>query len=302
MGVLLAGNKMKNILAVLKRLIGSYEDWSGGAWVHYTDVNKLGVNPKQFHQDLAGIYLFPQDFETKGTLWKSKKYKITVKIKDTAKILDLSKLTKDDMFEITDALEIPSNFTDSVPMDADQFWESLKNYYMLRSKKQPGKWAKDFIKLGYDAIFDDTDSIHYSEVQVVVLNPKILEVVDVVTQNIKRGQFGRISEHLNMLAKLLKPFGKVEIEPLVKSKDYRHRGKLKLNFEDNKYISWEVEEDEANQEILVKATGSNISGLRDNWGHFGMSIYMKYGNEAKIKEIVEKVMKRVEEAGEEKAA
>ena len=296
--------KSKTLLFVLRKLAyGSYKDWSG-EWVHYTDINKLGINPKQFHMDLSGIYLFPKEFKTSGTIWKSKKYKYIVKLKENAKVLDLSTLSEDDLWAILDKLNIDKNsvYTAEKALDVDNFWESLKNYYTISNKSRSAGaalWNKEFRRLGYDAIFDDTGSIHTSEVQIVVLDPKVLTVVDVETQNVKRGQFDRIKVCLDLLAKKLKPYGKVEVEPLKKRKEWSEKklslkGRLKLVLDGGKYIDWIVEEDEANYAMRVIATRTNIQHMLDNWNHYSDSVWVEYNDksENKIEELVSRVMKK----------
>lgn len=279
-----------------KEVHASLKDWSG-VWVHYTDIHKLGINPKQFHLDLAGIYLFPQEFKTSGTIWKRKKYKYIIKIKNTAKVLDLSTLQETDLRQILEKLDIPYRkyLTDNVPLTTDNFWETLKNYYVLSKHKQAGLWNKEFKRLGYDAIFDDTGSIHSAEVQMVVLNPAILEVIDVEEQNIKRGQYDRIKEHLELLAQYLKPYGKIEMKPLKKKKDlYSKNPKIKGDLRlwlGEQYIDWQIEEDETNHLMWVRTNGTDIPHLKDNWGSF--SEHVEYLDKEKIKGLVTKVMDKV---------
>lgn len=284
------------------RIRASLSNWSG-EWVHYTDVNKLGVNPKQFHMDLAGVYLFPKEFKTGGTLWKQKKYKYVCKVKEGAKVLDLAKLSENDMWSILEKLHIEKKYvyTGDKPLDADTFWEALKNFYTLSANKSriggAVTWSKEFRRLGYDAVFDDAKAIHCAEVQLVVLNPKILTVIDVETQNVNRGQYDRIKQHMELLAGKLKPHGKVEIEPLKKKKDGWEKtaslvGKLKLSLSDDKYIGWKVKEDEANHMLWVTAYDTNIQHMKDNWGHFGDSVWVNYGEENDIDILVARVMKK----------
>ena len=272
----------------------SLSDW-GNQWVHYTDVNKLGVNPQQFHLDLAGIYLFPKDFVIRGTLWKGKKYKFIVEVAKSARILDLSKIAQPEMESILDKIGIKY---DREGLDQDQFWEYLKGYYSLSSgSKKVAKWNRDFRDLGYDAVFDDTGSIHSAEVQLIVLNPKILKVIDVETQNIKRGQFARVSMHLDILASLLQSYGKIEknlkkeIERYSQGKT-KTVGRLTLTLPEGDYIKWQVTEDEANHEIFVAVDDSNLKALRDNWGFSRDSICIPYDRSEDIQKLVERVMQK----------
>jgi len=269
----------------------SLQDWSG-EWVHYSDVNKLGVYPGQFHRDPAGVYLFPKEFKTSGTCWKGKKYKFTVKVKEGAKILDLSKLSKTDLENILKKLDIPNTAEEEI--NADRFWDVLRNYY-TNKLNSPGAWNKALRSLGYDAIFDDTDSIHVSEVQLVALTPAVLKILDVQTQNIKRGQYDRMKTHLDLLAKDLAPYGETKID-LKKKAEWGGKkllkGSLRLLLPDEKYIDWYVEEDEANHAMRAGANYTNIEHMRDNWGSFSDSVWFDYGNEAEIKKLVDRVMKK----------
>lgn len=286
---------MQKLVAALRRVLGSFDEYSTKKWVHYTDINKLGVNPKQFHQDIAGIYLFPEYFKTSGTIWKQKKYKITVSLKPNTKILDLSKTTEDDRKNILDKLSIPYIDQDAYNT-ADNWWEHLKNYYILNNYKKSGKWNKDFRSIGYDAIFDDTGSIYVTEIQLVVLNPSILKVEDVETQNIKRGRLSRLQETQKILSDLLEAYGTIKIEPAKKYRDYSgedSRLKARLLFTvGEKYIEWEIEEDDSSQEIWVRTLGTNLESFRDNWGTVKMSTRLQHKDVDRLKEFVVSVMKK----------
>ena len=282
------------LISALYKALASYEDWSSDKWVHYSNINKLGINPKQFHQDPAGIYLFPIEFKVRGAIWKDKKYKIVVSIMDDTNILDISKTTSEERKSILDKLNIP--YSDEKNYSTpDTWWETLKYYYILGNKKLSAKWNKDFRSLGYDAIFDDTESIHVWETQLLVLNPKKLKIEDVETQNIKRGQFSRLQELQNLLIELLKPYGEVKGE--VKThKDWIGKGKrlkarVSLKF-DTKYIDWDIEEDEANHLMWVRILFTNVEGFHDNWGHIHMSDSLEYQDEEKLKKFVLRVMQK----------
>lgn len=283
---------------VLKQyVLATLNDWSG-EWVHYSDVNKLGINPQQFHLDMAGIYFFPKEFKTAGNIWKSKKYKFTVTISPEAKVLDLSKLQKHDLEAFLDKLHI--TLPKDQELNIDNFWEQLKNHYSLMKGKNIGQWNADFRKLGFDAIFDDTRAIHSAEVQLVVLNPKIIKIVDVETQNIKRGQFDRVKQHLDALVNYLKPYGgdikvnvKKETEPYTQGKQKKIVGRLKLFLPNDIYINWFIEEDEANHKIWVNMNDSNHPALCDSWGMARDSVWFNYGEMSEIKTLVDRVMKKV---------
>jgi hypothetical protein len=292
---------MRNrVITALKKVLASYDEWNG-LWVHYTNVNKLGVNPQQFHQDPAGIYLFPKEFEVKGHIWKEKKFKIIVSIKPDISILDLAKITKQDMQEILDKLGI--KYHEDVFKDVDEWWEHLKGYYSLTGKKLAGKWNKDFRSLGYDAIFDDTGSIHTNEIQLLVLNPNVLKVEDVETQNIKRGQFSRLEQFQAKLKELLEPHGKVDATPVKKYKDWigkdkRLKARLKLNMVTDDYVEFEIEEDERNHTMWVRVVSTNLKSFKDNWGSISLSDNLDRNDEKRLKAFVTLVMKKVNQPPE----
>lgn len=211
------------LVTVLKYLTeASLGDWSG-RWHHYTDVNKIGVNPKQFHQDPAGVYLFPEEFEPEGSLWKKKKFLYTIEIKPTAKILDIGALGEEGKIEFANDLgvEITKEDFKGEYFDNRSYWDLLKNKYLLQ-KNAPGaaRWSKDIMRLGYDAIFDDEKTLHVAEVQLLVLNPKVIQVIDVEERSGKRGIFKKIQDHQKLVAEHLEQWGKVKSKTPRKKKGY----------------------------------------------------------------------------------
>lgn len=234
------------LIKALRQVIAKYEDWSG-IWVHYTDINKLGVNPKQFHQDPAGIYLFPEEFKTKGSLWQKKKFVFTLEIKPNAKILDLGALSEKEKLDLAGKLEVPleEDFFKRKYVGNRSWWESLKNKYILQINA-PGaaKWTKDFRKLGYDAIFDDKKTIHVAEVQLLVFNPKILKVIKVVERSGSGGIHKKIKDHQKLVAEYSKPYGEIEIKPVRTKRGWGNDpnylvGELKFTKGDA-YIYWGI--------------------------------------------------------------
>ena len=264
----------------------SLDDWSG-EWVHFTDVNKLGVNPKQFHQDPAGMYLFPREYKTSGTIWQEKKYKLVVELKPGAKVLDLSKLSMTDMKDMADKLEVGGDFK-----DIDTFWDALKNHYILATKA-PGaaKWNKDFRELGYDAIFDDTESIHVGEVQLLVLNPSKARVIDAIRQNPDSGAFQRIKDHQKLVADFSRQYGDVNIKNPKTYKGYAGdqnylAGEVEVTNGDN-YITWRIQDE--NQRFMRLSVYD--ASKRSNSGSLG-SIVEKH-KEDEIRRAVDNASKFV---------
>jgi len=172
---------MKRALIRALKTVASYRDWSG-RWVHYTKTPYLKIHPEQFHQDPAGIYLFPEEFETIGA-WDSYPYKFTVEVPADLKVLDLADMAREDVIALVkhcfgyinrdltieeeDQLEKAKNYQ-------DRAWDMLRNSDFMYNK---AKWNKALRDLGYDAVFDDTGSVHSAEVQLIVLHPRKLKVV-----------------------------------------------------------------------------------------------------------------------------
>ena len=229
----------------LHKIIAALSDWSGD-WVHYTNINKLGVNPKQFHQDPAGIYLFPEEFKPAGTLWTDKKYKILVNTKPNMKVLDLAKLSNNEMQRIADRVGLDKNTFEN-PRD---LWDALRNHYFLSvGAPGAGAWNKDFRDLGYNAIFDDTGTIHTAETQLVALDPRILKIKEVVPQK-KGSGIEDIKKYQKLVEKYSAPYGEVTISTprTVKQSGYFGKAPKKLigevKVEDgDKYIIWRVSRD-----------------------------------------------------------
>lgn len=198
----------------------NYQDYKTGLWVHYTKHEDLKFKYDTFHIDPIGIYFFPESFKTEGS-WYTYPYKYIVRIKPDAKILDLAGInTKEKTFEFLKSLNaIPAPSTDKMQMGnyedwiyfnknephdrnwIDWGWEWLTRFFM--GKK--AKFTKALLDLGYDAIFDDTKSIHIAETQLIVLNPKILTDIKRVDQ--KSTGFKEVKEAYETILKTLSAYG-----------------------------------------------------------------------------------------------
>ena len=243
------------------------KDWSG-KWHHYTDIKKLGVNPDQFHQDPAGIYFFPAEFKPIGSLWAKKKYLYTVEIADNAKILDIDNLSEREKIKFAKDLGVEVTEEDfrGEYFDNRSYWDSLKNKYILQ-KNAPGasRWTKDIRKLGYDAIFDDAKTLHVAEVQLLVLNPKIIKVLDVEERSGRSGIYKKIKDHQNLVAGHLEKWGKVEVKnPRTKKGMYgdpdRAIGEVRAEKGDA-YLDWEISvEDHRMMRLSVPSASKRPSG------------------------------------------
>lgn len=151
----------------------SLEDWSG-EWVHYTNIPYLSFNPKAKHSDPTGIYFFPKEFNPVSS-YSSKKYKFSAKLKPDARVLDFSKITREEMSRLADLAGV-ERF-----VEIEDWYDSLREVFNMTktSNKKAGSFNRFFFNAGYDAIFDDIDIIYgRSEKQLIVLNPNCLSDVD----------------------------------------------------------------------------------------------------------------------------
>lgn len=151
-------------------------------YVHYSDIPYLSFNPRQIHSDPTGIYFFPKNFKPVST-WKLKPYKFIVNIDDNAKILDFSKVSKEELEKIAEKGNISKE-----KLDIRIIYGRLQEKFAgSRAGVRQGaaSFNKFFRDLGYDALFDDKKIIFFNEVQLVVLNPKILKNV-----RMERQKFG----------------------------------------------------------------------------------------------------------------
>lgn len=204
-------------------LVEDLEQWDSGTWVHYSEFPDIKINPKQFHQDPAGIYLFPDNFVSMGR-WERMKYKFMVKLKRNLNILDISKLSLEQCLEILRKLIPADQWSEVTVLEArdfrDAFWEVMKNYFVLSQSGPFSKaaWNKALREIGYDAVFDDTGSIHSAEVQLLVLDPTAVKIVERIDQ--KATGFSEVKDLAERLALMLEPYGDVTIDGPKKRKSY----------------------------------------------------------------------------------
>lgn len=200
-------------------LLEDYSQWRGN-WVHYSMVSYLKLNYHTSHLDPIGVYLFPEKFDKLGGQWKNYPYRFIIQV-PSLKILDLDKLSRADAVSIMEKLGI----FDTIDAKAndyrgymekinyrDTFWEALQRKY----SGKPAAFNTALRSLGYDAVFDDTNSIFPNEVQLVILDPSKIKVLDIIDQ---KGIDGlALLKEADDLAKILKKYGNVKIGPIRKIK------------------------------------------------------------------------------------
>jgi len=207
-------------------LLESLQDWNDGRWVHYSDTEMLTINPKPFHQDPLGIYCFPEKFVPHTNMWLNKKYKFLITLKPGAQILDFSTASEkeiDDLLEATDALEHYQAYAKQYPIKnkADMLkkaWESMRNSMILKSGSGGrAKWNNVFRSLGWDAIFDDTGSIHSVEVQLLILDPRVIAHVE--KKILGTSGYEEVKKVVADVVELCKSYGQISIEEPKKVSD-----------------------------------------------------------------------------------
>ena len=263
-------------MSKMHKLAAKLSDWRGN-WFHFSDFEMLKVNVKQHHQDPAGIYLFPERFNDRSAMWEKLRYQYVVKLKPSAKVLDLATLTSAQALELSQALggdpkmHSAEDILSSQPEKAiDLVWEDLVQRFMGK----PGAWNKALRKLGYDAVFDDTGSIHNAEVQLLVLNPKAVVVLDRVDLNQKKGSgFRDVKQAATELASALKALGSVTVKgPRVAGNGRSKKLQAEVVVKDGeKYAAFTLVAEPTDGEVYVDLSYSNPSKLTGLSSRYGMT-------------------------------
>jgi 8-oxo-dGTP pyrophosphatase MutT (NUDIX family) len=148
------------------------KDWPN-EWVRFTDYEDLTIAKQPYHMDPAGLYFFPKSFQQMGVWHTENKYVVTIRLKPEAKVLDLGGISETEMRDILNKLNI--QYKDDKKIDPYKFWMKIRENYIGKQVK----FSNELRKIGYDAVFDDTKSIHGVEKQLLVLRPKYIEVLSV---------------------------------------------------------------------------------------------------------------------------
>ena len=203
------------------------------AYIHFTDINKLGMNPQKGHQDPYGIYFYPTNFifseETSAFQYGfSMKYYYICKI-NTCNFLNINKINYEDIksfFKKAGLIDIfydinlgdigRSNqrfdkklwdILDMLNVEPDKRNDAPNKYVKpdLRSKYEhlpQIKWNQFFSKLGYDGIIDNKGVINDNEPkQLIVFNPKTIQILEhgenKIQKNVHNDLFNELKKVLN---------------------------------------------------------------------------------------------------------
>jgi 2'-5' RNA ligase len=256
-------------------------------WVHYSDVQKVGVNPKSQWFDPAGIYLFPEDAKV-GQMWKSKANKYFIEFTGT-NVFDLSTLGYDDAIGLIKAVGLqPSEEADALKYmeetREDQrpgrgwkhtFWEYLgRAFGRATGKRESGKFNKFLRDQGYDAVWDEDGNIYYGEdKQLLVLDPTKVKVLGVESGELASGSgFEDLKTVVSALVEKLEAYGEVTATepkkmkdswtgPVIRSEvevtadeDHRARFNVSISLKDKGGISVSLRHSEPRLDMGVGAT------------------------------------------------
>lgn len=182
--------------SMLPYLFSELEKYNGenDVFVHFSDVPKIGINPKQKYTTPLGIYFFPISYVLENnnirnnSVFLEKPFVFVVRLL-TDNILDLGKLNTEDILEMVE----------KVPEAKQKLKERIKDYAMddddlnltpsdlmrviedLDYKKMYLSSFKFFKSLGYDGIIDSGTGALFGDSepnQLVLFDIKSFEVIE----------------------------------------------------------------------------------------------------------------------------
>lgn len=200
-------------------------DWRSGRWVHYSDHPMLSFNyTRRFHQDPLGLYFFPEEHDAVVPLYRHRRYRFTAALKPETNVLDVATMTEDDLDRLIDAAgpETRLQYDDararwpenSIVKRFDSAW-SIMTQTIGAYGRGAAVWNRAIRSCGWDAVFDDTGSIHVSEPQLLVLNPRV--ITDVRMELQRTDAFAQVQKVVDDLVEVCRPFGEVEATPVRRS-------------------------------------------------------------------------------------
>ena len=202
-------------------------------YIHFTNINKLGMNPQKDHHDPYGIYFYPANFvfgeDTSVFQYGfSMKYYYICKI-NTRNFLNINKIDYDDIRDFFIRADLKNlfyniNFGDfgkSGQRYDKKLWDVLDMLNVEPNKRKDDspynvksetrnkyedlpqvKWNRFFSKLGYDGIIDNKGVINENEPkQLIVFNQKTIKILEhgenKTQKNIYTDLFNKLKNSLN---------------------------------------------------------------------------------------------------------
>lgn len=162
-------------------------------------------------QDPLGIFFFPEKFQGEtGGGWHQYPYKFIVEFPSDMRVLDFAKTDKKERLDILKKANGGVDYRDEKDFTPHRFWDSLREIFNVRGgmSGEKARMSNFLRKLGYDAIFDDTNEIYHGETQLILINPAVkYKVVDVVRRS--GSGWNEVAQVAKIAAELCKPFGKI---------------------------------------------------------------------------------------------
>jgi hypothetical protein len=176
---------------IYKDLLDFLRNSSEDLYVHFSQQPRFEMIPtkKPSHYDPIGIYAFPKDYVLKETSrndgFFSMPYITVFKLKEDAKILNLSSITEEEAMKLLKKMGIEDYIEKAYsrsrgPTGGHLLWNTMEKYIALNEFGKNTTWNKLFKKAGgFDVAKDEGSSvIHHNEPeQILVLNKSVIEVI-----------------------------------------------------------------------------------------------------------------------------
>ena len=174
--------------SIYKDLLDFLRNSSEDLYVHFSQQPRFEMIPtkKPYHMNPIGIYAFPKDYVLKETSrndgFFSMPYITVFKLKEDAKILNLSSITEEEAMKLLKKMGIEDYLKSKEKTGGHLFWNTIENYIHMNQLNNVNKnttWNKLFKKVGgFDVVKDENDIIFHGETeQIVVLNKSVIEVI-----------------------------------------------------------------------------------------------------------------------------
>ncbi len=268
----------------------SFAPYANKNWIHFSRIPEVKINPRQFHKDPAGIYLFPEDFQTMGD-WHRFPYRMTVRLQPEARVLDLGSLDWAGLVDLMEKIGIADALpTDSIQESNDMVRNVDNAWQIMTSRFDPGMQNKVFRRMGYDAIFDDREIIHAGETQLLVLDPRKIEII--ATKEQRASGYQEMIQVLDEVQKILAPYGKIEMEKPRQRVEWGVKvqdGFVTVRDESERTMTvrvrpWFVDakKDQVPEAISLSITGRNENGSLNSHRSYGIQLkFRDFANELK---------------------
>ncbi|MEK6828596.1 MAG: hypothetical protein AABY15_00580 [Nanoarchaeota archaeon] len=165
-------------------------------YLHFTDVNKLGINPQKSHADPHAIYFYPAKWILNEDNWAIFQYAVIKDFfflcqVDTSNFLEISTITEsqaDSLMKRAGLYDMWKQYgKDFDKKPARRFWEFL-DMLNVEPNKRDNKdhwslpkvtWTQFWKTTGYDGFSDNKGIVNTGEPrQIGVFNPKTIKIIE----------------------------------------------------------------------------------------------------------------------------